>query len=98
MTGVITFENVTFLIAMAGVAFGVYHMFRNPDIANDKAIALLQGELKNSKEISTLAIKTMQNDIHTVCGGIELMRIKITEMQTEVTKLGVIIEERIPKQ
>ena len=47
MEGVITLENVTFIIAIGGVAFGIYHFFRNPDIDADKRICLLEEAIKN---------------------------------------------------
>lgn len=98
MTGVITFENLTFIVAILGVIFGVYHFFRNPDIKNDKAICLLENELKSSKEISTIAIKTMQNDVHTLNSKIDSLSLEVKQLCIMVGKLETIINERLPRK
>lgn len=98
MEGVLTFQNITFIIAILGTAFGIYHFFRNPDISNDKAICILQGELENAKEISALMVKTMQNDIHSLGVKIDNLGMEIKNQALVVKALETIIEERIPKK
>lgn len=98
LEGNITFEQVTFIIAMTGVIFSIYHFFRNPDIKNNLAIQILQKELESQKDLSALALKTSQNEVHSVYASVSELKKDIDSMKIEITKLGTIIEERIPKK
>ena len=98
MDGVITFQSVTFIIALGGVAFGIYHALRNPDINNDKAISVLKEELKSAKEITALSVKTAQNDIHSLGLRIESLDLTIKNLSFTVATLTTIIDERLPRK
>ena len=109
MESVLTPSNVMFVIGLLGTLFGVYHYFRNPQIAGDKKDALLAQQVQWQIEASERRFKEIQesfqslllqsnNHIHTVDTKVENVSIVISEMGKEITKLTTIIEERIPKK
>ena len=89
---------VTFAIAIGGVAFGIYHFFRNPDIKNNTAIKLLQEQLKGERELSKQAISTNQNHMHTLTNEVNNLKKTVNDTGIQLAKLATIIDERIPKK
>ena len=98
MENVITINNVTLIIALMGTAFGVYHFFRNPDIKADKIMAIFNEKFKNHQDISKQLKSIEQNHLHTIEENIKDNSNAIRGIEKEVVKLGVILEERLPKK
>ena len=104
MESVLTFETVTFIIAISGVLFGVYHFFRNPADKNkaeigeaDKRICLLDQMLKDSSERNEMLVKTQTNHLHTLEVGVNRNNENIRKVSNDVIKLSTILDERLPK-
>jgi hypothetical protein len=98
MEGLITWENVTFLIALGGVAFGIYHFFRNPDVNADKRICLLEGMVKFERERNNELFEAQKNHLHTLQVGQDAISQNIQSLCVQIAKLNTIIDERIPKK
>jgi hypothetical protein len=98
MNGYITFENITFIIALGGIAFGVFHFFHNPDVNADKRLCLLESLFKSERERNDILIETEKNHLHTLQVGQEKINKSITDVRIEVSKLGTILEERLPRK
>ena len=105
----LTQGNITFVIALMGVLFGVYHYFRNPQIDGDKKDALLAQQVQWQIEGSEKRFKDMQdsfatlvaqnqNHLHTIDTKVEALNKNVTALAIEVTRLHTIIEERIPRK
>jgi len=96
-----TLENIQFIVSattLLGFIFVAYRTFRDPDIKADKSIELLQGQVKAEREISMQAIKTIQNDLHSLGRQVDENRKEIKELSNVIIKLETIIDERIPKK
>ena len=98
MQGVITFENVTFLIAIVATIFSVYHFFRKPDVDADKRICLLEQLLQSEQSKNTELIKSQANHLHTLEKAIESNCKGIEKLQRDNVKLFTILEERLPQK
>ena len=96
-----TLENIQFIVSLTtliGFIIICYKTFRDPDIRTDKSIEVLKEQVKQEKEISKQAIKTMQNDLHTLGKQVEENCGEVKQLNISIAKLGTIIEERIPKK
>lgn len=98
MSGVITFENITFFIALGAAAFGVYQHFRKPDEKNALRLSKLEDSFNLVQNFDKTLCQMRDNHIHTIeemtKGNLE----KIEKLSNEITRLATIIEERIPKK
>lgn len=97
MDGLITWESVTFIIALGGVAFGVYHFFRNPDVNADKRLCLLESLFKLERERSDVLLEMDKNHLHSIEVTQQMMTGEIVNMGIKISKLETIIDERIPR-
>lgn len=104
----LTPSNITYILGLLGVLFAVYHYFKNPQIAGDKKDALLAQKVQWQNEAIEKRFKDMQdnfnalllqsnNHIHTVDVKVDNMGKSIAGLSNEITRLGTIINERIPK-
>ena len=94
-----TLENIQFVVSLTtliGFIILAYKTFRDPDIAADKSIDLLKGQIKQEKELSFQIVKTMQNDLHSLGIEIKENRDEIKSLCEGFVKLETIISERIP--
>lgn len=98
MDGTITFENITFIIALGGVVFGVYHFFRNPDLKNREDILSLKTGLDGYKELNKAVQNLGDNHIHTIEKKVDSALENIAILRENVAQLRTIIDERIPKR
>lgn len=109
MEGLINPSNIVFVIGLLGTLFGVYHYFRNPQIDSDKRDALIEQRMKFYGESTDRRFSDMQkqitdsqqlanNHIHTIDTKVDEVNINLAAMGKEITRLGTIIEERIPKK
>lgn len=98
-----------FVLGVGGVIFGIFNYFKNPQIASDKQDALLAQSVANDRNSVDLRFKAMQdgfqalllqsnNHIHTVDTKVDTLHGIVGQMSNEITRLGTIIEERIPKK
>lgn len=105
----LTPSNITFALGLIGMLFAVYGYFRNPQVESDKKDALLAQQVQWSKDSVDSRFKDMQesfqalllqsnNHIHTVDTKVENLATAVNAMSNEITRLGTIIEERIPKR
>ena len=102
-------SNITFIIGLMGVIFGVYIYFRDPQIKSDKADALFAQKMNWMTEGTERRFKDIQdnfnglllqsnNHIHTVDVKVDKIVENMVIMSNEITKLATIIEERIPRK
>ena len=95
MESLLTPQNIMFVLGIMGVIFGVYHYFKNPQINSQIVEALLKEKFEAlSKEIQNLK----DNHIHTLENKIADNKTDIQNLALQVTRLGTIIDERIPKK
>lgn len=105
---IITPNNITFVIGIIGIMFGVYHYFKNPQIASEKKDALLaqqvqwqrEGTEKRFAEIQANikeAFELAQNHTHSVDVKVDALTKKVSDVEIGLAKLSTTIEERIPK-
>lgn len=98
-----------FVLGIVGVIFGVYHYFKNPQVAADKKDALLAQQVQWQIEGTERRFKEIQdsfqslllqsnNHIHTVDTKVDGLGKKVGDVENAITKLSTIIEERIPKK
>lgn len=109
MQEILTPSNITFVIGLVGVIFSVYLYFRNPQIKLETTDALVDQKIKFMQESTDRRFNDLQNNfeklllqsnnhIHTVDVKVDKMGQHMAEMANQVTRLGTIIEERIPKK
>ena len=109
METLITPNNIMFVLGIVGVIFGVYHYFKNPQVAADKKDALLAQQVQWQIEGTERRFKEIQdsfqslllqsnNHIHTVDTKVDGLGKKVGDVENAITKLSTIIEERIPKK
>lgn len=105
----LTPPNITFAIGVLALIFSAYNYLRNPQIESDKNDALLEQQAKFTIESNQDRFNSMQasfnalllqsnNHIHTVDTKVEGLNNAVNKLTNELTKLGTIIEERIPKK
>ena len=95
MESLLTPQNIMFVLGIMGVIFGVYHYFKTPQINSQIVEALLNEKFEAlSKEIQNLK----DNHIHTLENKIADNKTDIQNLALQVTRLGTIIDERIPKK
>lgn len=98
-----------FALGIIGTIFTVYSYFKNPQIDGDKRDALAEQSLKFYIESTdrrfadmqsqlTESLKLATNHIHTVDTKVDKTNEAVIAMGKEITRLGTIIEERIPKK
>lgn len=109
MENLLTPSNIMFVLGIGGIVFGIFNYFKNPQIASDKADALLAQSVQNDRSSVDLRFKSLQdnfqalllqsnNHIHTVDTKVDALHGIVGSMGNEITRLGTIIEERIPKK
>lgn len=106
MEQILTTTNVSFVLALLGVLFGVYHYFRNPQIKSDKIDALLQQSLQNLsakfdekfKSLDTQIMRLETNHIHTLDVKLDKNAEAVNLLAIQVGKLETKIDERIPRK
>ena len=109
METLLTPSNITFGLGIIGLIFTVYSYFKNPQIDGEKKDALLAQQVQWTIEGNERRFKEMQenfnqlllqsnNHIHTVDVKVDKVVDSVSMMSNEITKLGTIIEERIPKK
>ena len=109
MTELITPSNILFSIGLLGSIFTVYNYFKNPQIVGEKKDALLAQQVQWQIEGTERRFKEIQdsfkdlllqsnNHIHTIELKVDSLACSLIDVGKEVTKLGTIVEERIPKK
>jgi hypothetical protein len=102
-------ENITLIIMVLTVTFGVFLYFRNPQVDTEKRDAILQQQVQWGSEATERRFKEMnenfqlllaqsQNHIHTVDTKVENLTNIVTQMGKDIVCLRTIIEERIPRK
>lgn len=105
----LTPNNIMFVLGIIGMIFGVYHYFKNPQVAADKKDALLAQQVQWQIEGTERRFKEIQdsfqslllqsnNHIHTVDIKVDVLAGKISGVEIAIAKLSTIIEERIPQK
>lgn len=108
MDAIFSPSNILFVLGIIGTIFGVYKHFKDPQIKSEKVDALMGLQMKHTSESSELRFKSMQesfnalllqsnNHIHTVDTKVENLNATVAQMSNQITRLGTIIEERIPR-
>ncbi len=112
METILTPSNITFVLSIMGIIFGVFLYFKNPQTNSEKQDALLEQRVQWEKEATEKrfsdftvrlndAMTLAQNHIHTVDtkvdGLINSVNIMNLEMTKAITRLETTIHERFPK-
>jgi len=105
MQGVVTFELVTFFLAVGGGAFTIYSHLTRPQRILDRALSGVTEQIKlvdqrfDNHEALTSQIKKLEdNHIHTIESKLETNTEAVNQLRVELGKLSTIIDERIPKK
>jgi galactokinase len=96
--GVSELQFITLTLSIVGIAFGIYHFFRNPQITQEKMVCLLDEKFKNHTQLSDQLKTIEQNHLHTIEESIKSHSAQIQSLENRVTQLATIIDERIPKK
>ena len=108
MDTLLTPSIVMLFSGIVGTIFGVYKHFKDPQIKSEKIDALMTQQMRHMTESAEARFKTMQesfnalllqsnNHIHTVDTKVENLNATVAQMSNQITRLGTIIEERIPR-
>ncbi len=108
-TSILTPNNIMFGLGIVGTIFGIYHYFKNPQVAADKKDALLAQQVQwqiegNERRFTDIqnsikdAFLLAQNHTHTVDVKVDKLGEELRTLSTHITKLSTIIEERIPRK
>lgn len=110
---IIDYQATTYILGIGGAVFGVFLYFRNPQEKLDKDASILEQRVKWEGEFTEkrftdmgtridTALTLAQNHTHSVDVKVDaltnLVNTMNLQMTTEITKLGTIINERIPKK
>jgi len=98
-----------FTLGIIGMIFTVFSYFKNPQIDQDKRDALLAQQVNWQNEATDRRFKEMQesfqglllqsnNHIHTLDVKTDKLSEQVQQVSIQMAKLGIIIEERFPKQ
>lgn len=109
MESLLTIQNLTFVAGAIGVIFTIYNNVKNPQVDLEKKDALLSQQTKYNAESNDRRFTEVQNSfnalvlqsnnhIHTVDVKVETLNASVMAMSNEITRLGTIIDERIPKK
>ena len=102
----VIFNQVSLVLAISGVLFGIYFTFANPQKNAEMVIAALQADLHEHESVQLKAEEAIYNELKLMRQGdlIDLKRdivenrTEITSLRNEIIKLETIISERIPKR
>ena len=98
-----------FTFGVIGIIITVFRFINDPQRSSEKTDALMSQRMNWNAESTEKRFKDMQdnfnnlllqsnNHIHTVDTKVDKVHEIIASMGKEITKLGTIIEERIPKK
>ena len=91
----LTKDNIEFIIYIIGLFFIAYNTFRKPQIRADKDISII-GEKMDNLEEEMADLK--DNHLHSIEKKQDELKDDIGEMNTKITQLATIIEERTEKR
>lgn len=109
----IDYQTTTYILAIGGSVFGIFLYFRNPQEKLDKDASVLAQKVQWEREFTEkrftdmgvrldTALTLAQNHTHTVDVKVDALTSTVNGMNlqltTEITKLGTIINERIPSK
>jgi len=92
------YNQVTFILAIIGVAFGIYFTFANPARLIENRVILLESDISSHKDLQTQLDTIQKNDLHTIQVKLDDVIIVINDLSKEVVKLQTVIQERIPSK
>ena len=95
MSHLLTTGNITFVLGIMCIIFGVYHYFKNPQIEDEKKAGLLAQKVEWEKETTSSRFADMnanlrdatalaQNHIHTVDVKVDKLVEQMSLMRNEV--------------
>lgn len=88
-------SDIVFSITIMATIFAVFKYFRDPQIKTEKKTMATSIELASLKADLT---NLKDNHIHTLTEGLKSTNENVVKLTIEVSKLGTIIDERIPKK
>lgn len=102
----VIFNQVSLVLAISGVLFGIYFTFANPQKNSDMVIATLRSDLHEHEAVQLASDKAIaaqlelirQGDLKDLKEDLIENRSEITSLRNEIIKLETIISERIPKK
>jgi hypothetical protein len=107
MDSLFTVSNITFVIGISGIVFGIFHYFKNPQIRSERNDALLEQQMNfdrasAEKKFAELSIDIKEafalasNHTHTVDTKVDKLIDSVNFMGVRIAELSTIINERIP--
>jgi hypothetical protein len=88
------YETILTILSIGGILFGAFNYLRNPQIKLEKGEGLMAMSISQlGKDLANLR----DNHIHTIDQKLDGQASDIKNLAIEVTRLGTIIEERIPR-
>lgn len=92
------YNQVALVLAILGVAFGVYFTLSNPTRSLENRINNLENNIISNKELQNQLTTIQENDLHTIQVKLEETIVTINDLSKEVVKLQTILEERLPQK
>ena len=94
----VLYNQVSLVIAIAGFVLVGFIYLTNPSKENDTALQLQDARINSQTETIDRITKTQQNDTQELKQIVTMLVDQIQAQQQDLTRLTVIIEERIPKK
>lgn len=86
-------EIIISICTVFGIVFAIFNYFRNPQVNSDKNDALM-GQTIQQLRLDLTNLR--DNHVHTLDTKLDQTISQVSQLSIEVTKLGVIIQERLP--
>lgn len=91
----INFQTLSYILGSAGMIFGLFSYFKNPQIKLEKGEGLMSMSIKQLQSDLT---NLRDNHVHTLDVKLDQTIISVNHLSNEITRLSTIIEERVPKR
>lgn len=95
MESFLTLSNILGVISIVGVIFAIYKSYRDPQAKSETIDSLLTLRMDNIEKSLT---NLKDNHLHTLETKLDSTNGAVKDLLVEVTKLGTIISERIPRK
>ena len=92
---ILNFQSLSYILGCAGMIFGIYSYFRNPQIKLEKGEGLMAMSIK---QLQLDLTNLRENHMHTLDVKLDATNKSVCDLEVQVAKLSTIIDERIPKR
>jgi uncharacterized membrane protein len=102
----VIYNQVSLVLAILGVAFGIYFTFANPQRNSDQVITEIKAQLDLHQAVQVESDKAIadkleiirQGDLKDLKNDLMENRTEIVSLQKEIVELKTIINERLPNK